>query len=46
MSMVFVSIAKWASNREDFDCLGVEGFLHNWEASLYCWRVEEKFLVS
>lgn len=32
-SLVFVCIAKWASMREDFDRLNVEGIIHNWEAS-------------
>lgn len=45
-SLVFVCIAKWASMREDFDSLKVEGIIHNWEASLYCRRVKEKILVS
>lgn len=29
-------IAKWASNREEFGSLRVEGMLHHWEASLHC----------
>lgn len=45
-SLVFVCIAKWASMREDFDRLKVEGIIHNWEASLYCRRAKEKILVS
>lgn len=32
-SLVFVCIAKWASMREDFDRLKVEGIIHNLEGS-------------
>lgn len=29
-------IAKWASSREEFGSLRVDGMLHHWEASLHC----------
>lgn len=36
LHVVTLRMAKWASLRNEFDSLKVEGILHNWEASLLC----------